>query len=435
MKENIKEIFSVLKEWWKKIFIIIGSYLKEFKKNWVFFTLVLVLFSSATVCLHVGTAKTLSGREEFFHERIAAVARENEEKTVLMNIKPNEYDKELLKKVTNKYINDNFQTVFVNRKYLNLANYAINSENVKCFDSDKTTILFPNVFSSKEIVIDDYMRYRMDEMNLYYINKPEYNSYGADYWCVISSNFANKIMIERDIDLIENVVGEIIIVSIKRNNVMYDMELRVNAIYDSNLGIASKIEKIYGDTILSWFYHSETKSKIYDDISISLELHHDTAANKKSIDYFSNYYNLNNSEIKIYTGEKYIEDKNMLNFYSIIFTKDKMNKCFAFYLAVFLNILLIAIIIIYEMFVCKLKEDGIHKRLVVLISVVIFILGITEIVLLNINNARLLNFTYEEGIYASSASILSILIIPFIFVVYIVKLILTKRKEGEVNDK
>lgn len=435
MKDSFMQIFMILNRWKNKILATIKDYFKVFKKNILFCSLVSVLLISGTVCLHLGTSKTFSGREEFFYDKVSEVARNSEDDAVIMNIKPNEFNRELYKDVYNNYstnflyeINssakNNFVYQIIYKDYL-----TINEKN------GKSSIIFPNVFSSKEVLINtnnqELKRFKMDVLNLYYFNQPVYDYSLANQFCVISSNYASKIKEERKLSSIDDVVGEIVSISFKSNNNDKKLDLFISAIYDSNLGDADLFERIYGNTILSWFFNYNLDNTIVDDISYSINLHHDYLCNKKTINYFNEFYDLENSDYKFYSGNNFLEDKDIYNSYCDLINNrfsEKYNSLVSVSLIIY--IVLILLLIYYILIKNKFNPKDDRMILLILVAIAIILLGINEVILSKINIIRMHGCGLNYGVYNSLASSLSLLIIPFIFAIFTLKIVL-KNKEGE----
>lgn len=437
MKENIKQIFTILNRWKNKLLAIIKEYLKVFKKNILFYSLVSVLLISGTVCLHLGESRTFSGREEFFYDKVSEIARNSEDDVVVMDIKPNHFNRELYKDVYNNYstnflyeINssakNNFVYQIVYKDYL-----TVNEIN------GKSSLMFPNVFSSKEVLINtnnqELKRFKMDVMNLYYFNQPVYDYSLANQFCVISSNYALILQKDRNLEKIDDIIGEIITISFQSEEKLKKMNFYISAIYDSNLGDADLFERIYGNTILSWFFNYNFDDTIVDDISYSINLHHDYLCNKKTFHYFNEFYDLDNSDYRFYSGNNFIEDKNLYDSYCELLDNrnfEKINFLIIISLGTFL--LLVGLIVYYVLIKNRLCFNDDRKLLSILVAITMILLGVNEIVLSKINLIRMQSYGLCCGIYNSLASISSLLIIPIIFAIFTIKIIF-KTKEGEEN--
>lgn len=438
MKDNFKQIYMILKRWKNKILSIMKNYFKVFKKNILFFSLVSVLLISGTVCLHLGTSRTFSGREEFFYDKVSEVARNSDDDLVVMNIKPKEYNQNLYKEVFDGYSTNSLyeiNTIFKN----NYAYKVLNKEHLNVDEYDNSTMIFPKGFSSKEkeVFIDGvkHLRYKMNVLNLYYFNNPVYDYSLADHFCVISYNYALKIKEERRLSSIDDVVGEIISISFKSGNKDKKIKLFISAIYDSNLGDAEMFERIYGNTILSWFANDNYFKSEVDDISFSVHLHHDYLNNKKTINYFNEFYNLGNSDYKFYSGNNYLENNDIYNSYCDLIDNmfsERFNSLIIISLIIYS--VLVALIVYFILIKNRFYFNDDSKFLSFLVVISIVLLGINEIVLSKINNIRINNFNLCYGVYNSLASSLSLLIIPIIFAIFTIKMIL-KSKEGEENAK
>ena len=155
MKNKIKEIFSVLKDWILIIFKNVKVSFSKVKSFWLLYLFSSLLFIGSTVLSIVGNNYTFDGKLENLSYQVARYAKDDEYETVSMNIEQNEINgEELVKEHNNyKYVNG-----FSSPQYrLNNCYIGINSNVSKTFflkhgnnDFSSKSIIFPNVFSSSE---------------------------------------------------------------------------------------------------------------------------------------------------------------------------------------------------------------------------------------------------------------------------------------------
>ena len=448
MKNKIKEIFSVLKDWILIIFKGIKVFFSKVKSFWLLYLFSSLLFIGSTVLSIVGNNYTFDGKLENLSYQVARYAKDNEYETVSMNIEQNEINgEELVKEHNNyKYVNG-----FLSPQYrLNNCYIGINSNVSETFflkygdnDFSSKSNIFPNAFSSSEQKIKnedgvEETYYKMDDMNLYYkFQKPKTSGYGIN-WCVISSNYAEKIKNELNLNSLEDVIGQKVNVMYSVLNEEKNENWTILGIYDCNLGGAKKMAQQYGDFILSWLIYTNYRDHMYYNInglSLNYNLHYSIKNNNivikrglnklnptknkytfltnNSIDYGINNF-LENSLLDAYNKRDY----KFLNAYNIC--------------SIILYIALIAIVII-TFFINGKKTNISIEPFIFLILVLTISFGIIQLITLYLQS---INYATSLVAYHGSQSLIVIyeLILIYLLSIKLISYKFSKSKKVISND-
>ena len=272
MKNILKPIADILTNFLvssKKVAIVFAKTAKTFCLLYLFSS---VLFIGSAILLFVGNNCTYTGKVENLSYQVSRYAKDNEFKSAIMNVEQQNINGV---KLVNDYRTYKYINGYITPQYdLNCCYIGINSQVTSTFftkyddnDFEAKSIIFPNVFSSSEKIVKnngvEEKCYKMDDMDLYLkFKKPSLAGYGVN-WCVISSNSAQDIANELNLDSIEKVIGKTMDVKYSVLNQEYNNTWTVVGIYDSELGSAKKLTSQFGDFILSWLIYTNTKNHMY----------------------------------------------------------------------------------------------------------------------------------------------------------------------------
>lgn len=447
MQNKIKEIFSVIKN---SFFVIIKRTKRFFcqvKHFWILYLFSSSLFIGSIVLSIVGANHTFDGKLENLSYQVARYAKDNEYESVVMNINCDETNRAgLVQEQRNyKYING-----FVSPQFrLNNSFIGINSKMSNDFllgTSNDTlrpkSIIFPNVFSSvaKNIIKEDGVEekhYLMDDMNIYFkFKKPQISGYGVN-WCVISSEFAEKIANELDCDSLESVIGKKVNVKYSAAGEGFNNIWNISGIYDSNLGDAPNLTNQYGDFVLSWLIYTNHQDHLFyklDGLSLSFNLHYSIKNNVNVIKRELESFNPIDNKYTFLTSNEYLVndflETSLLNTYSM------ENRGF-------FNTYNISSIILYTslFFIIVLTFFIDNKRINVGIEPFIFLtiiltlcFGIIQIIVLNL---QAINYNCSLVVYHSSQSLIIIymLVLFYLLALKLISNNLSKNKKVINNDK
>ena len=448
MKNKIKEIFSVLKDWILIIFKNVKVSFSKVKSFWLLYLFSSLLFIGSTVLSIVGNNYTFDGKLENLSYQVARYAKDDEYETVSMNIEQNEINgEELVKEHNNyKYVNG-----FSSPQYrLNNCYIGINSNVSKTFflkhgnnDFSSKSIIFPNVFSSseKKIKNEDGIEetyYKMDDMNLYYkFQKPKISGYGNN-WCIISSNYAEIIKNEFSLNSLENVIGHKIDVKYSVFNEEQNNNWTIVGIYDCNLGGAKKMTQQYGDFILSWLIYTNYRDHMYYNInglSLNYNLHYSIKNNNivikrglSKLNPTKNKYTFLTNNSSDYGINNFLENS-LLDAYNKRDYKflNAYNIC-----SIILYIALIAIVII-TFFINGKKTNISIEPFIFLILVLTISFGIIQLITLYLQS---INYVTSLVAYHGSQSLIVIyeLILIYLLSIKLISYKFNKSKKVISND-
>ena len=294
MKVKIKNMLKTISNCFKNLMYKLKCFFNKIKPFWLLYLFSSVLFIGSTILLFVGNNCTYTGKVENLSYQVSRYAKTNEFKSAIMNIEQQNINgvKLVNEHRTYKYINGQTSPQYdLNYCYIGINSKISNDFSTKYADNEFATksILFPNVFSSSEKIVKhngiEEKCYKMDDMDLYLkFKKPSLAGYGVN-WCVISSNSAQNIADELNLDSIEKVIGKTIDVKYSVLNQEYNNTWTVVGIYDSELGSAKKLTSQFGDFILSWLIYTNTRNHMHYNLDgLSLDTY-----SKKNYTYWNTY--------------------------------------------------------------------------------------------------------------------------------------------------
>ena len=448
MKNKIKEIFSVLKDWILIIFRNVKVFFSKAKAFWLLYLFSSLLFIGSTVLSIVGNNYTFDGKLENLSYQVARYAKDDEYETVSMNIEQNEINgEELVKEHNNyKYVNGYKSLQYI----LNACYIGINSNVSETFflkyennDFSSKSIIFPNVFSSSEAkkknedgIEETY--YKMDDMNLYYkFQKPQISGYGNN-WCVISSNYAEIIRQELNLDSLKDVIGEKTAVKYSVLDEEKNNNWTVAGIYDSDLGDAKNLTKQYGDFILSWLIYTNYRDHMYynlNGLSLNYSLHYSIKNNNNVIKRELNKLNPTENKYTFLTNNS--NDYGINNFLenSLLDVNNKRDYKFLNtynICSIILYVALIAIVIITFFINDKKTNIGI-EQFIFLILILTICFGIIQLITLHLQS---INYATSLVVYHGSQSLIVIyeLILVYLLSIKLISYKLNKSKKVISND-
>lgn len=448
MKNKITKVVISLKRRILIIFKNVNVFFSKAKSFWLLYLFSSLLFIGSTVLSIVGNNYTFDGKLENLSYQVARYAQDDEYETVSMNIEQNEINgEELVKEHNNyKYVNG-----FLSPQYrLNNCYIGINSNVSETFflkygdnDFSSKSIIFPNVFSSSEQKIKnedgiEETYYKMDDMNLYYkFQKPQALGYGSN-WCIVSSNYAEKIKNEFGLDSLEDVIGQKVNVMYSVLNEEKNENWTILGIYDCNLGDAKNLTQQYGDFILSWLIYTNYRDHMYYNInglSLNYNLHYSIKNNNIVIKRGINKLNPTENKYTFLTTNP--NDYGINNFLenSLLDVNNKRNYKFlnAYNIcSIILYIALIAIVIITFFINGKKTNIGIEP-FIFLILVLTICFGIIQLITLHLQS---INYATSLVVYHGSQSLIVIyeLILVYLLSIKLISYKFNKDKKVISND-
>ena len=180
MKLQIDRFLLKLKDLFISFFKKIKYYYNQSKKNKPFYIISIALFLCSNILYVISKNYTFDAKIENISYKISYLSKNNDYKTVNLNIIQQEIDgkkiiesnrsyKHTAGQVSHQYLL-NATRLCVNSKIDNYAYISFSAD-----EEIKTSILFPTAFSSSQYRDNDdgVIRYKMDDYNLFYkFNNP-----------------------------------------------------------------------------------------------------------------------------------------------------------------------------------------------------------------------------------------------------------------------
>ncbi len=447
MQNKIKEVFLFFRDSFFSIVKQMKFFFHKITYFWLLYLFSCTLFIGSITLSITGNNYTFDGKLENLSYQVARYAKNNEYETTIMNVSYTESNESNLVEEhrSYKYINGFITPQY----YLNSCILGVNSKISNEFllgtnnsSLSPKSVIFPNVFSSieKNIINSDGINekyYKMDDMNIYFkFKKPQISGYGIN-WCVISSEFAEKIADELNCDSLEDVIGKKVNVKYSAAGEEFNNIWNISGIYDSNLGDVPNLTNQYGDFVLSWLIYANYKDHLYyklTGLSLSFNLHYSIKNNVNVIKRELESFNPIDNKYTFLTSSEYLVndflETSLLNTYSM------ENRGF-------FNTYNISSIILYTslFFIIILTFFIDNKRINVGIEPFIFLtiiltlcFGIIQIITLRLQD---INYNCSLVVYHCSQSLIIIymLVLFYLLALKLISNNLSKNKKVITNDK
>lgn len=446
---DIKEIFFVLWGWIKGFFLKIknlGAFFKSIKSYWILYVFVTGLFISSNVFLVIGNNYSYETKLENLCNQIAETSRENDYKTVALNVEQNEVNGRTLIDINKSY---KFNGPYINPQYsLNNSLIGINAKlnetfNVKySCDSDyrASSIIFPNAIYSegKELEVDGVKEkyYKMQDIELYFRYKKPLSLATAD-WCIISSNMAENKAKELNVP-IENMIGNKIDVSFISDNKEVNEKWTIIGIYDSNLGEAPRITSMFGDFMMSWVIFAGNTNYNLKGLSLTIDMHYSIKNNCNILKHFLGLLDFYESKY-IFQSSKDFTINYFLNNSLMDVCANRNNGFFNTYnicsLILYFTLILIVGITYFNFKKTKTQQPENTKSYIFLIFIMTIIFAVTQIVTLCLQSSNLMSSV--QVYHCSQSSIISFAYEAILIYLLLIKLINYRfsRKKGEIKNE
>ncbi len=445
MKVKIKNMLKTISNCFKNLMYKLKCFFNKIKPFWLLYLFSSVLFIGSTILLFVGNNCTYTGKVENLSYQVSRYAKTNEFKSAIMNIEQQNINgvKLVNEHRTYKYINGQTSPQYdLNYCYIGINSKISNDFSTKYADNEFATksILFPNVFSSSEKIVKhngiEEKCYKMDDMDLYLkFKKPSLAGYGVN-WCVISSNSAQNIADELNLDSIEKVIGKTIDVKYSVLNQEYNNTWTVVGIYDSELGSAKKLTSQFGDFILSWLIYTNTGNHMHynlDGLSLSFELHYSIKNNTNVIKRELSNLSPKENKYTFLTSNNYEENTFLYN--SLLDTYSKKNYTYwnTYNICSLILYASLLSVIIITFFINSKKSNVDISVFAFLLICLLVCFGIIQIITLSLQSA---NYASSFIVYHGSQSTIIIygLIITYLFVIKLISHKFKKKEKVTNND-
>lgn len=415
------------------------------KRFWLLYLFSSVLFVGSTILSIAGNNYTFNGKIENFSYQVSRYAKSNDFDTIIMNVEQNDVNGvKLVSECSSfKYINGYLSPQFsLNNCYIGINSKISNDFLVRYSDNEFSTksILFPNIFSSSEKIVKnngtEEKFYKMDDIDLYLkFKKPSLAGYGVN-WCVISSNSAQDIANELNLDSIEKVIGKTMDVKYSVLNQEYNNTWTVVGIYDSELGSAKKLTSQFGDFILSWLIYTNTRNHMYynlDGLSLSFELHYSIKNNTNVIKRELSNLSPEENKYTFLTSNDYEENTFLYN--SLLDTYSKKNYTYwnTYNICSLILYASLLSVIIITFFINSKKSNVDISVFSSLLICLLICFGIIQIITLSLQST---NYSSSFIAYHGSQSTIIIygLIITYLFVIKLISHKFKKKEKVTNND-